>query len=212
MTLTSFSKTVRSIGLMTMLFVPIATVPQQPVQSQTVAQDKNGVCTVLSDGTFYQEFGGIKFSPKQKVAYRKIEAKINKRYKVISDNQKLVVLPGASLAIYFKPGIGDRKATEISDVSLKLTLDKVSDAEQVKVLTKKYGRYANFFLAQSIIYTPTQIADGRQIGRDFEAQTMTILTPEQQNIYKVNLALQKRIQACSVPEQPFDRIISPLPY
>jgi hypothetical protein len=190
----------------------VATALQQPIQAQTIGKDDNGVCAPLPQGVYYQEFSGIKFSPAQKAAYRKIEAKINKRYKVISDNTKEVVVPGGGLAIYFKEGIGDRKATEISDVSLKMSRDNLSTDKQIKLLTKKYGKYGIFSPTTSLVYTPEQIALGHKIGRDFEAQTMAILTPEQQKIYQVNLTLQRRIQACSLPPQPFDRIISPLPY
>jgi hypothetical protein len=209
---TSLSKSVRTIGLMAVLSVLVATTLQQPVQSQAIAKDNNGVCAPLPEGISYQEFEGIKFSPSQKLAYRKIEAKIQKRYKVISDNTREVVVPGGGLAIYFKEGIGDRKATEISDVSLKMSRDKLSTDKQIKLLTKKYGKYGIFSPTTSLVYTPEQIALGHKIGRDFEAQTMAILAPEQQKIYQVNLTLQRRIQACSLPPQPFDRILSPLPY
>ncbi len=210
----SLSKSARTFGLMTMLSVIVATSLQQPVQAQTgvIAKDDKGACVPLPNGTYYQEFGGIKFSPNQKVAYRKIEAKVNKRYKVISDNTKEVVMPGAGLASYPKPGTTDRKMNEIGDASTKMIRDNLSTASQVELLTKQYGKYAIFEIAKSSVYTPKQIAEGQKIGRDFEAQTMSILTPEQQKIYQVNLALQQRIQACSLPAQPFDRILSPLPY
>lgn len=208
----SLSKSVRNFNLVAILSVMVAATFQQPIQAQTIGKNDKGVCAPLPQGVFYQEFDGIKFSPAQKAAYRKIEAKIQKRYKVISDNTKEVVMPDGGLTTYFKPGTSDKKAHEISDASLKLIQANLSTAEQVKRLTKKYGKYGIFELPKASVYTPEQIALGHKIGRDFEAQTMTILTPEQQKIYRVNLALQRRIQACSVPAQPFDRILSPLPY
>jgi hypothetical protein len=158
MKLTSLSKSARTIGLMAMLSATVATAIQQPVRAQAIAQDDNGVCSILPEGVYYQEFKGITFSPEQKTAYREIEAIINARYKVISDNTQMSLITGG------------------------------------------------------LIYTPAQVAEGKKIGRDFEAQTMTILTPEQQKIYETNLALQRRIQACDSSDQPFDRIMSPLPY
>jgi hypothetical protein len=165
---TSFSKSVRTIGLMALLSVTISNTLQQPVQAQTgvLAQGDNGTCVSLSDGSsyyslpkgvYYQEFGGITFSPEQKAEYRKIEAKINARYEAISRNTTMSLVTGG------------------------------------------------------IVYTPAQTLEGPRIGRDFEAQTMRILTPEQQKIYQANLTLQQKIQACG-PSQVFDRIISPLPY
>jgi hypothetical protein len=52
-----------------------------------------------------------------------------------------------------------------------------------------------------------QLSLSKRIDRDFEAQTMPIITPNQQEVYKGNLALQQRIQACDT----YDRIMSPLP-
>ncbi len=213
MQLTSLSKSFRAAGLMTLLSVMVATTLQQPVQAQNVlAKDKNGVCTPLPEGVFYQEFGGITFSPAQKLAYRKIEAKIQERFKVVVDQGKETVIPGSGLTIEFKPGIGDKKAHEISDVTLKTPYVNLSTPKQVELLTQKYGKYAIFSVAKSTIYSPEVVAQGKRISRDFEAQTMAILTPEQQKIYKTNLALSARIRACGLSDTPIDRLISPLPY
>jgi hypothetical protein len=197
----SLSKSVRTFSLMAMLSIMVSTTLQQPIQAQTVAKDKNGACTVLPQGVFYQEFGGITFSSAQKEAYRKIEAQIRKRYKTI----------GADFSTEYKPGVSEEKKAEIVDASITLERDNLSSAEQVKFLNRKYGQYARFSVKKSMTFTQKQITEGQKIGRDFEAQTMAILTPEQQKIYQVNLALQRRIQFCVGPT-PFDRIISPLPY
>jgi hypothetical protein len=208
----SLSKSFRTFGLMAMIAALVTTTLQQPVQAQMIAKDQNGVCAPLPEGVFYQEFGGITFSSAQKTAYRKIEAKINKRYKVISDNTKLVDVPDGPLSVQLRPGVPTEKADEINVTTVKTLNDGLSRVQQVKLLTQMYGKYAIFSIAKATVYTPEQIAEGRRIGRDFEAQTMAILTPEQQKIYKVNLALQQRVQACGASDTPFDRIISPLPY
>jgi hypothetical protein len=217
MKLPYLSKTIHTIGLMAMLSMTIATSLQQPIQAQTIAQDKNGVCAPLPKGVFYQEFGGIKFSSAQKAAYRKIEAKIDKRYKVISDNTKEVDIPDGVVGFQLKPGVPNEKGDEIHAATMKMLNDGLSSAQQEKLLTQMYGKYAIILRNKTTpVYTPEQMATGRRIGRDFEAQAMVILTPQQQKIYKVNLALQRRIQACVVSEggfvTPFDRIISPSPY
>jgi hypothetical protein len=211
MKLISLSKAIRTLGAIATLSLMFGIPVQPPAQAQTVAQDDNGVCTVLPEGVFYQEFGGITFSPEQKVAYRKIEAVINARYEVISANAQTIVIPDGGISIFFKEGIGDPKAFEIVAANDNLIRQGLSATEQVEQLTEKYGQYAEFQLAMSTVYTPEQIAEGQQIGLDFEAQTMAILTPGQQPIYQANLALQRKIQACGEPT-PFNRIISPLPY
>jgi hypothetical protein len=200
---------------MAMLSILVTTKLQQPIQAQSqgtkVPTTTDGTCAPSPQSIVYQEFGGITLSQKQKQAYRKLEAKIQQRFKVITGNEKQVVPPGAPVNIDFKPGTSDKKATEIADASLKMIQDKLSTAQQLELLTKQYGRYAKFYLAKSTIYTPKQIADGQQFGLDLEAQTRAILTPEQQKIYEANLAIQRQLQACVEPT-PFARIMSPRPY
>jgi hypothetical protein len=206
---TSLSKSVRTFGLMAMLSVLVATTLQQPVQAQSkgnkVPTTADGTCQPLPQGTFYQEFGGITFSETQKEAYRKIEANIRKRYEAI----KLQSLPMVS--IEYKPGISNKKTVEIEAASVEMARKNLSITQQMKQLTKKHGKYARFSVVEGEGYTPKQIAEGQQIGLDFEAQTMTILTPEQQKVYEANLVVQRKVQACVEPT-PFARIISPLPY
>jgi hypothetical protein len=201
----SLSKSVRTFGLMSILSVMVATTLQQPVQAQSkgnkVPTTTDGTCAPLPKGVFYQEFGGITFSPAQKAAYRGIEAQIRTRYKTI----------GADFSTEYKPGVSEEKKAEIVDASITLERDNLSSAEQVKILNRKYGQYARFSVNRSMIFTQKKIVEGQQIGLDFEAQTMAILTPEQKKVYAANLAIQRRIQACVDPT-PWARIISPLPY
>jgi hypothetical protein len=84
MKLTSLSKSVRTIGLMAMLSVLVTTTLQQPIQAQTIAKDKNGACTPLPKGVFYQEYGGITFSSEQKLAYQKSMVKVKKRFATLN--------------------------------------------------------------------------------------------------------------------------------
>jgi hypothetical protein len=201
----SLSKSVRTIGVMAILSATIAASLQQPIQAQSkgnkVPTTTDGTCAPLPKGVFYQEFGGITFSPAQKAAYRGIEAQIRKRYKTI----------GADFSTEYKRGVSEEKKAEIVDGSIALERDNLSSAEQVKILNRKYGQYARFSVNRSIIFTQKKIVEGQQIGLDFEAQTMAILTPEQKKVYTANLAIQRRIQACVDPT-PWARIISPLPY
>ena len=202
MKLTSLSKSVRTIGLMAMLSVVAATTLQQSAQAQfgILAKDANGVCVIVNN-LYYQEFGGITFSSEQEAAHRKLYAKLRKSYEAIVPEM---------LDIQFKKGIGDKKISEINKASIKL--GNISTYTKIELLTKQYGKFAKFSFASSSIYTPEQIAQGKQAGLDLEAETMKILTPEQQKIYSANLAVQRRIQGCGGDNNPFDRIISPLPY
>jgi hypothetical protein len=131
MKLTSLSKSVRSIGMMAMLSVLVATTLQQPVQAQSkgnkVPTTTDGTCQPLPQGTFYQEFGGITFSETQKEAYRKIEANIRKRYEAI----KPQLLPMVS--IEYKPGIANKKAVEIEAATVEIARKNLSIAVLCRV-------------------------------------------------------------------------------
>jgi hypothetical protein len=212
---TSLSKSVRTFGLMAMLSVLVATTLQQPIQAQSkgnkVPTTADGTCAPLPEGTTYQEFGGITFSQKQKQTYRKSAAKLAKKVKAITSAPTLVDDPERSTVIYFNDWIGDKKTAEINAMMDSLKRDKVPSDKRVELINKKYGKYAKASIVQFSIYTPEQITAGQQAGLDFEAEMMSIFTPEQQKTYRANLAIQRRIQACSEPD-PNAKIISPLPF
>jgi hypothetical protein len=77
---TSLSKSVRTIGLMAMLSILVATTLQQPIQAQSkVLTQGNTACVPLPTGITFFELQGIEFSPKQKAEYKKILDKMNIR-------------------------------------------------------------------------------------------------------------------------------------
>jgi hypothetical protein len=90
----TLSKSFRTVSLMAMLSIVLATTLQQPVYAQSkgnkVPTTADGSCAPLPEGTFYQEWKGITFSPKQKAAYRESIAKLEKTYKFIADTTKKV--------------------------------------------------------------------------------------------------------------------------
>jgi hypothetical protein len=158
MKLTSFSKSVRAIGLMAMLSALVAATLQQPVQGQSkgnrIPTTEDGTCKPLPEGTYYKEYGGITFSSEQKAAYQKSMAKVKKRFATLN-----------------------------------------------AAMEKRNNYYPN----------AGHIAAGQQIGLDFEAEMMSVFTPEQQKVYRANLAIQRQIQAC-VPPTPWAKIMSPDPF
>ncbi|KAM3106511.1 hypothetical protein [Phormidesmis sp. 146-33] len=211
MQFTSLSKAVRALGSIAVLSVMVGTLVQ-PVQAQgKVPSTENSVCVPLPEGVFYQEFGGITFSPAQKAAYRKIEAKMKERFAALSATLKTVEDPNRSVSIAINKPMGEQVYAEYDAMVTALGSAQVPGDEQVKLINQKFGKYVEASISQVAADTPEQIAEGQQIGLDFEAQTMAILTPEQRPIYQANLAIQRQIQACTAPS-PFARIISPLPY
>jgi hypothetical protein len=194
---TSLSKSVRTIGLMAMLSVLVATTLQQPVQAQKSTQLKAPAsCNLkLKDG-FFVEFQGIKFTPKQEAAYKRISAKIGKEAEAQMKNVGTEPNPDAPLRVIPNDGIGDKKYREIIDAWDTLRRTEVSIKEQIKLLTEQYGQYATFSQQSRLRFTPEQIAAKEKMNRDFEAQMMSIFTPQQQKVYRANLVIKRQIEAC----------------
>jgi hypothetical protein len=204
---TSLSKSFRTFSLMAMLSVMAATTLQQPVQAQskggkTPAKDATA-CITLPANTFFNEFEGMTFSREQDEAYQKIRAARNKKFTALSKTFREVDSPDGRFSYAPKPGTSDQKMEEISKADIALLQAGEPDAERRKLLTKRYGKYAKFTTATDLApFTPEQIATGQKTWRDFEAQTMVILTPEQQKTYRAQLVVLRGLEACSKPS-PF---------
>jgi hypothetical protein len=202
MKLTSLSKSGRSIGLTAMLSVMVATALQQPIQAQSKGDKDATFCVMKLGDKLFSEFDGITFSREQDKAYQKIKAARNKRF---SDLNKTYVYEDGpedgAFSNEYKPGIGDKKIKEIQDAQDALYRKGFLNGKVRRLLTEKYSKYATFTVGKVLNYTPRQIVTGKRIWRDFEAQMMAILTPEQQKIYKAQLAVILALESC-VPPSP----------
>jgi hypothetical protein len=215
---TSLSKSIRAFGLMAMLSVMVATTLQQPVQAQSkgnkVPTTTDGTCAPLPKGVFYQEFGGIKFSSTQKAAYRNSLAKMGKRFKPINDAIPVADSPDENVLSFKSVGkLNEQKFAEANAAYTALLMAQVPGNKIIEVINSLHGKYANVsrLKTPSREFTQEEIAEGQQIGLDFEAEMMSVFTPKQQKIYKANLAIQRQIQACT-PPSPYAKIISPRPF
>jgi hypothetical protein len=96
-----------------------------------------------------------------------------------------------------------------------ITFSSEQKAAYQKSMAKVKKRFAalNAAIEKINMYSPNagQIAAGQQIGLDFEAEMMSVFTPEQRKMYRSNLAIQRQIQAC-VPPTPWAKIMSPEPF
>jgi len=207
MKLTSLSKSVRTLALITLLSATIGTSMQQSVQAQSGAKPKVA-CITLPEGQIFNEFEGITFSREQDKAYQKIRAARNKKANALSKTFRAVDDPERNFSIAPKPGTSDEKMEEISDDDITLIRAKVSNDLRRELLTRRYGRYATFSINQNIVFTPEQIATGRKIWRDSEAQTMAILTPEQRKIYQAKLVIVLGLEACNENDPTSPRLFS----
>lgn len=173
---------------------------QQNVQAQNKASTQPATaCAPLPQGKFFNEFEGLMFSREQDKAYQKIQAARNKRFAALSKTYREVESPDGGFIIVYKPGTGDKKMNEIVNAEQSLLRARVPNAQVRRLLTQRYGRYAEFPRAKNLVFTPEQIATGQKVWRDFEAQVIAILTPEQQKTYQANLVVLRGIEACDKP-------------
>jgi hypothetical protein len=194
---TSLSKSVRSFGLMGMLSVLVATTLQQPVQAQSSTQIKAPAsCNLKLKNGFFVEFQGIKFTPKQEAAYKRISAKMGKEAEEQMKNVATEPNPDAPIRVITNEGIGDKKYREILDAVETLMRAKVSTKEQIRLMTERYSQYATFSQQSRLRFTPEQISAKEKMNRDFEAQMISIFTPQQQRVYRANLVIKRQIEAC----------------
>jgi hypothetical protein len=192
----SLPKSVCAFGLMAMLSVLIATTLQQPVQARSkVLAQGNAACVPLPTGVTFFELQGIEFSPKQKAEYKKILAKMNVRSEALLKRVRKGQSDGY-LVTEIKEGVKDKIVEEIKKAIGIVSSDTIPDAKQVDGLTKRYGQYAKFSVDSQLVFTPAQSAERDKMTRDQEDQTLSILTPEQQKIYRANLVVKRGFEAC----------------
>lgn len=204
MQFTSLSKSVRTIGVMILLSAIVGTSMQQNAQAQSGAKPKVACITLPPDQSFFNEFEGITFSREQDEAYQKIRTARDAKSNALSKTFRAVADPERNFGTIPKPGTSDEKMEEISDDDTTLIRANVSNDLRREMLTRRHGRYATFLINQNFVFTPEQIATGRKIWRDSEAQTMAIFTPEQQKIYQAKLVIVLGLEACdeTTPSSP----------
>jgi hypothetical protein len=193
---TSLSKSFRIFGLMAMLSVLVATTLQQPIQAKSKVQPKTPTaCVPLASGVTFYDLQGLEFSPKQQVEYKKITDAAILRSEALDKRIKKSQSKGY-LVTAVRGEIDDKIRNEIGAATAAVEADGIPDAKQLKELTKKYGQYATFSIEPLSVLTPKQIVERDKITRDMEDQIMSILTPEQQKVFRANLVIKRGIEAC----------------
>jgi hypothetical protein len=196
----SLSKSLRTFGLMAILSAVVATTLQQPIQ----AQNKGGkvqaktptACVPLAPGTSFYDLQGLEFSPKQQVEYKQISDIVTLKSEALSKRLRKVMSKGYLVTEY--PGTTDDKIRkEIEAAASDATAaDGIVDRKKVKALNKKYAQYAKFYIEPKIVFTQAQITERNKINSDLEEQTLSILTPEQQKVFRANLVIKRGLEAC----------------
>ncbi len=191
------SKSVFTFGLMTMLSVLVATTLQQPIQAKSKVQPKTPTaCVPLANGITFFDLQGLEFSPKQQVELKQILDTLTLKSEALDKRIKKVESEGF-LVTATEGTIDDKIREEIDAATAAVAADGIPDANQLEGLTKKYGQYATFSIEPLSVFTPEQNAELEKTNSDMEDQIMSILTPEQQKVYRANLVIKRGIEACT---------------
>ncbi|RUT10323.1 hypothetical protein DSM106972_008180 [Dulcicalothrix desertica PCC 7102] len=208
MKLTFLSKTVRTLGLMTLLSVMVGTSVQQSVQAQTQSTadflEQSKACDramkedgeEMDGGYFFDDFKGLNLTDQQKKAYEVLDAQAEAKRAEIYKGSISVADPAAILSFSSSPGVSVPPDVQ---AAIQEALNSNPKMDQEAALNQKFGKYGRFIGSYITYFTPEQETQLSQIGKDFYSQVQDLMTPEQQPQYSKNLAARLRINAaCDV--------------
>ncbi|MFG6101793.1 hypothetical protein U2F10_06045 [Leptothoe sp. EHU-05/26/07-4] len=197
-----FLKTISAFGLMAAASVAMYSNDKQYVQARN--QDDveietlsvgNCIEALVPEGELFHEFQGIEFTPEQEAAYQQAEEELSAR-SALMDVQTEVMPNGINIIAKGGVHIPDDVLQQIFSVSDAANLDQVPDSEQIDELNAEYGQYVEFVLSERLRLTPEQVAENQAIDREFESKILSVLTPEQQQVYLRNLETKHALAAC----------------
>jgi Spy/CpxP family protein refolding chaperone len=195
-------KTFGAIGLMASLVALFGTVPLQIAQAQVEtgvpAEIDDEACIASGMHSFYI-LQNIDLSPAQLEKIHMIQYERSGELEVL-----MSTFPGESDPSNFqyilKPGVEPpAEVIDAMSAALSVTLTKESAPEVIAALNEEFAQYAEFGIGTTVRFTEAQKAEMEQFDAGTEAQSLAVLTPEQQQQYQENLATQSRIyEACGM--------------
>jgi hypothetical protein len=185
---TSFSKSVRAIGLITLLSAiqGISMIPT--AQAQAIPAGKPG--STCSDAYFANpDFMYSTFPPgKQQDTIDKFgadPARVKRMNAIWAKSTTFSVAPDAPVGYIAKKvngkpiGIPAKLAKELSDAADNARLDPKTARKKVAELNEKYAEYAIFGQQLTLIFSPEQIKENTKMTREYSVYIASVMTPEQ---------------------------------
>jgi hypothetical protein len=208
MKLTLLSKTLGTLGLIAVLATMVSTAIPKNAQAQSnvevPAEIDDEACLAAGMNSFYvlQE---IDFSPAQLEEIYRISSEKDNAYEQLTESY-----PRAE-DLASGPQFDARSDTEMTSemytamdaarTTISATTDSVT--EQIAALNEQFGQYGEYGIGQIVNLTSEQKAEIKRTAEDFEAQYITVMTPEQQQQYRENLETESRINdACGITKDP----------
>jgi hypothetical protein len=200
------SKAFGVLGLMAALSTAIGVAVQQTVQAQLTVEVPTDVdeeaCIAAGFYTF-DLVQNIDLSPAQLEELYKVASAEADAFESLIDSfpkekdfnsLQTVTKPGANIS----PDVMEA----IDAASLALSMPGAATAETVAAFNEEFGQYVEMLVGSTVIYTEAQKAEIQRLQDDFEAQSLAVLTPEQQQQYQENLETESRInEVCGIVKQ-----------
>ncbi len=208
MRLTFLSKTAGTIGLIAVLATTVGIAVQKTVQAQTgpsvPAEIDDEACLASGFNTFYL-LQDIDFSPAQLEEIYRISSEASDAYDRLMESYPKVEDLSSGPQFDVRPGSGltsemyDAMYATLTEISA--TTDSVT--EQIGMLNEQFSQYGEFGLGTTLTLTSAQKAELKETAEAFEAQSIAVMTPEQQQQYQENLETESRInEVCGITKEP----------
>lgn len=199
------SKTVSTLGLITLLTTAVGTGVQSTAQAQvdiSVPADIDDEACLASGFNSFYLLQNIDFSPEQLEKIFELSSLQSDAYEQLIASYPTVDDLSGGYAFVSRPGaeITPEVSRAMNAAAMEVTQGEVM-REQIAALNEQFGQYGEFVIGKKVILTPERRAEMRQLRADFDAQYISVMTPQQQQQYQENLATKSRIkEACGIVE------------
>lgn len=199
------SKTVSTLGLITLLTTAVGTGVQSTAQAQvdiSVPADIDDEACLASGFNSFYLLQNIDFSPEQLEKIFELSSLQSDAYEQLIASYPTVDDLSGGYAFVSRPGaeITPEVSRAMNAAAMEVTQGEVM-REQIAALNEQFGQYGEFVIGKKVILTPERRAEMRQLRADFDAQHISVMTPQQQQQYQENLATKSRIkEACGIVE------------
>jgi hypothetical protein len=209
MKLTSLSKTVRTIGLITLLSALPGMSIAQIAQAKAIPAGKPGsVCTdaYFANPDYMYTLPPGKLQQQQQAALAKLNgtpARIKQQKDIWAKSSTFSVALDAPVGYVAKKvngkpvAIPAKLAKEMYDAAFNANRDPKATRRRVAELNKKYAEYATFGQQINLMFSPEQIRENTKITRESSAYLASVMTPEQKQAERDNVrASAKQMGMC----------------
>lgn len=200
---TSFFKMAGVVGAITVLAIAVGTGMQPKAQAQAdvevPADIDDEACIAAGFHSFYM-LQNIEFSPDQLEKMFELERLASDASEALMASFPTEVELDGGYSFVNKPGAEITPEVQAAmDAAAAAMPTGEARKAAVAALNEEFAQYGEFSLFEEVLLTPERREEMRQLNKDFDAQYISVLTPEQQEQYQKNLETQSKIdEACGI--------------